>query len=386
MGRQPAVLAVASGYPSERFPHSGAFVHVLMRDMLREGARPTVLAPEKIVSLSTWRRGLGLAPSTETRDGVEIRRPRYLPLSNKLLPGGLSTYWWTVASFARAVTRDGGSVSPPPDLCYGHFLYPAGLAASRLARRLGVPAVVALGESAFDSYERHFGVERVRAALSRFDAIIAVSQTIRDRCVQRYGVPEGRVAVFPNGVDHDVFFPKDRVLARQGLGLPQDRPMVAFVGHFVERKGPLRVLEAIKSRPEIAAVFLGTGPMIPAGPQVLFSGVVPHDQVSNWLNAADVFVLPTLAEGSSNAVLEAMSCGIPVVTSDRPFNEGIVDESVGIPVEPADVPAIGAAIASLVDDAAKRKAMGLAALARAEGFRSRDRARRILDWLALICL
>jgi glycosyltransferase involved in cell wall biosynthesis len=140
-------------------------------------------------------------------------------------------------------------------------------------------------------------------------------------------------------------------------------------------------MEAIRSRPDIGVAFLGRGPQRPEGPQVLHAGAVPHEDVPLWLSAADLFVLPTLDEGCANALLEALACGLPVVSSDRPFNRAVVDESMARLVEPTDPAALGAAIAELVDQPALRATLGAAALAHAAGFRLERRAGRIVALL-----
>ena len=352
-----------------------------MRVMRSLGASPMVLAPEKRFPIPRWGRCARGAPAYEERDGVSIYHPRYLSFSNKKLPLAASTFRWTVSSFVKAVLRQARLLPTRPDICYGHFLYPSGLAASILGEHLGIPAVVALGESSFDHYEAHFGVDRVRADLARFARVVAVSEGIKERCSRRYGLPEDRIGVFPNAVDDGVFYPRPRDEMRRRYGLPVDRPIVSFVGHLVERKGPLRVVEAIRERPDIGAAFLGSGPQIPTGPQVLFQGAVPHQQVPELLSAADIFVLPTLAEGSPNAVLEAMACGLPVVSSDRPFNREILDESVAVLVDPMDTQELGKAICALVDNPDRRRLLGSAALQRAQAYTAVDRARQILHWL-----
>jgi glycosyltransferase involved in cell wall biosynthesis len=238
-----------------------------------------------------------------------------------------------------------------------------------------------LGESDFGRYETIYSRHNICQLLDRFTGVISNSPLITERCVERYGLPETRIRTFPNGVDGERFYPRNRDVARQRCRLPDDRPMVAFVGHFIERKGPLRVLEAIRSRPEIGAVFLGRGPQVPRGSQVLFQGEVTHEEVPIWLSAADLFVLPTLNEGCSNAILEALSCGLPVVSSDLPFNKGILDEQVSILVDSHNVEALGQAIFSLVDDHERRNAMGRAALRRAKAFSLTERAQKILAFL-----
>ena len=128
-------------------------------------------------------------------------------------------------------------------------------------------------------------------------------------------------------------------------------------------------------------MFLGYGPQVPTGPQVLFQGSVRHEEVATWLSAADLFVLPTLDEGCSNAVLEALSCGVPVVSSDLPFNHGILNEEVAVLVDPLDIEALREAIASLIDDPPRRERMSQAATSYSASFRLTDRARRIRAFL-----
>ncbi|MCH7564039.1 MAG: glycosyltransferase, partial [Gemmatimonadetes bacterium] len=153
------------------------------------------------------------------------------------------------------------------------------------------------------------------------------------------------------------FYPRPRAEMRRKLGLPMDRPIVAFTGHFHERKGPPRLLGAIRTRPEIGAVFLGSGPMTPKGAQVLFSGAVPHQEVPDWLGAADIFVLPTLAEGNCNAIMEAMACGLPVVASDSGEMPKVVGDA-GLIVPEGDAQALARALAALAESPERRRRIG----------------------------
>ena len=366
-------LLALCGYPSDARPTHQPFVRALLRALAGQGAEPSVLAPE-----SLWSRPR--APRYELRDGLPIRRPRFPSFSALPLPGVGSTRIWSDASYRRAALRASAGLGPF-DLCFAHFLYPHGLAAAEIAGRLRIPAVLSLGESSFRRYEVAYSVRTMAGLLARFAAIVANSPLIEAQLVERYLVPRDRIVVLPNGVDQRHFWPRDRAEARRRLGLPPSRPILAFVGHLNERKGPLRVLEAIRGRPEIGAVFLGRGPQRPAGAQVLHAGAVPPEDVPFWLSAADLFVLPTLDEGCSNALLEALACGLPIVTSDRPFNRAVVDESMALLVEPTAPAALSAAIAALVDRPELRAALGKAALAHAAAFRLERRASRILNLL-----
>ena len=379
-------LLTIGNYPSDNRPAHQVFVRALLREMVAMCVDVSVVAPEPMWNLVKAKTGFRLAPRFERRDGIPVHRPRYLTYSTIASSLGSGTRSWSVNAHVRAVLREAKKLSGPFDLCYGHFLYPQGFAAAEVGDALGIPAVVSLGESSFSRYENAFDRDDISRLLGRFAGVIANSPMIKEHCVQNYGLPEEKVRVFPNGVNEQHFYPRDRQLARQACGLPLDRPIVVFVGQLIERKGPLRVLEAIRSRPEIGAVFLGDGPQAPKGAQVLYQGSVPHEQIPLWLSAADMFVLPTLDEGCSNAILEALFCGLPVVSSDLPFNRGVIDEHVALLVDPRDVRALGQAIATLVDHPERRAEMSRAALRRSQSFHLADRASRILAFLQDIVL
>lgn len=374
-------LLAIGNYPSDTRPAHQVFVRALLLEMVSLGAEASVIAPEPLWNLARRDSGFRLAPRTETRDGISVHRPRYLTYSHVSLPVGGPTRSLSINAHVKTVRREARKLAGSFDICYGHFLYPHGLAAAEVGEAIEIPAVVSLGESSFERYGNDFDIARIGRLLERFSGVIANSPLLKDQCVESFCVKPERVHVFPNGVNEHVFYPRDRRLARRECGLPPDRIIVAFTGQLAERKGPLRVLEAVRARPEIGAIFLGAGPQKPSGAQVLHVGTVPHEQVPTWLSAADIFVLPTLAEGCSNAVLEALFCGLPIVSSDLAFNHGILDEDVAILVDPRDPRALSSAIAALAENPARREEMSRAALQRSQSYRLRDRAQAVLNFL-----
>ena len=120
---------------------------------------------------------------------------------------------------------------------------------------------------------------------------------------------------------------------------------------------------------------------IAADGQVLWNSSACQSKVLELLSACDVFVLPTLREGCCNAIIEAMACGLPIVSSDRAFNDDLLTDELSIRVDPMDVDAIRDAIIELRDNPTKREQMGVAALERAKLFDVNDRAKRILQFM-----
>ena len=369
------LTVVTANYPSAADPARGAFVATFVQQISRTDD-VTVIAPERIRLRSRRKRNGGQRPDESP---ARVLRPLYPSWSDKVLPGGFSTFRLTHRSFRRAAVRASRGLQRP-DIVHGHFLCPAGSSALALAESWSVPATVAVGESRPAYYEHHLGLELMRSLAQRFAGLVCVSEQNRDYVVERLGVQSDRVLLLRNAADTTRFYPRDREEMRRRLDLPQERPIVAFTGGFNENKGPLRVLEAVRRLPEAGAVFLGSGPLRPTGERVLFAGKVQHDAVPEWLSAADIFVLPTRAEGSSNAMAEAIACGLPVVASDLPSMRPLIGEDAGVLVEPDDVGALGDAIERILGDEELRAAMSAAALSRARSYTAADRVTRVAEW------
>ncbi len=375
------IWVVSNNYPTPHRPHIGTFVESVVAEWVRSGAQVGVIAPHPFWSPQTRRFVRGY-PDSPAGAEPPVLRPGYLSLSNLRL-GPISTRRLGLIPFTRAVRRAARRLPFRPDVVYGHFLFPSGHAAAELGHALGVPAVVAVGESHFTDYEREMGVAFCRRTAQRFQGIVSVSERNRAHCVESYGVSDARVLVAPNAVDSSRFRPPpDRAALRRRLGVPPDRSLAVFVGHFEERKGPLRLIEALADLPGLDLALLGEGPQTPKSDAIIFAGCVAPDEVPAWLGAADVFVLPTLEEGSPNAVVEALACGLPVVSSDIPALRETVNDDCAVLVEPRNPAALREAVAALLGDAERRASMGRAALARAGALTLEARSNRILAWLA----
>lgn len=363
-------------YPNTGHPQEGAFIAELIAQMRNCGASVDVVYPRSRFGRVTST----IDDQVASRHDPHIKTPLAMSFSDFRFGGGFSTFAATCWSFRRACRR-ALAQGELPALLYGHFLFPAGDAAGRIGEELRIPAVAALGESGFAQYESRLSKHVMAMAATRLSGIVAVSKKNQEYCESQLGVPSDKILLLPNAVNTDVFFPRGRVAAREKLGLPLRDTIVCFVGHFDERKGPHRLLEALGPLKSVRAVFLGQGALKPKGPNVLHADVVDHALIPLWLSAADVFVLPTRSEGSPNAVLEAMACGLPVITYDIPEMREICDTRTTILVRPDDSVALTAAIRSLADNSEQRAQMSDCALKRARSWTLRNRALKLLDWL-----
>jgi glycosyltransferase involved in cell wall biosynthesis len=166
----------------------------------------------------------------------------------------------------------------------------------------------------------------------------------------------------PNGLDIDVFKPRDQAAARELLGIPRESLVVLFLADWAgeRRKGFSLLVEALKNFREDSRVhFLTVGremPSIDLGPRVTsIASVTDDEKLSSIYSAADVFVLPSLQDNLPNTVLEALACGVPIVA----FDSGGVPEIVktgesGRLVPVGDVNGLAAAIAALLENKEER--------------------------------
>jgi teichuronic acid biosynthesis glycosyltransferase TuaC len=256
---------------------------------------------------------LAAVPRRETIEGIAVTHPRTL-----FVPRLAHVTWGPLyaASIAPALHRYRNKV----DVVLGSWAYPDGFAAVIAARLLGVPAVVKLHGSDINVIAKQPGPRRMlQWALPRAARVVAVSKALADE-VAELGVPRERIAVVMNGVDAELFKPRDRAAARAELGLAPG-PLAVYVGNLKPEKGVRELCAAwpsvVRALPDASLAIVGGGPLAGelGGPRVQLVGPQPLDRVPVWLAAADVLVLPSHVEGTPNVVLEALASGRRVVAS-----------------------------------------------------------------------
>jgi glycosyltransferase involved in cell wall biosynthesis len=292
---------------------------------------------------------LTTVPDHERIDGVAVEHPRFafVPKVGQAVAGPLY-----VASLARAALSRRGRV----DVVLGSWAYPDGFAAVVLAEMLGVPAVIKLHGSDMNVVARWRAPRRyLEWALPRAARVVAVSRQLATAAAALGAAPE-RIDVVPNGIDREVFMPRDRSDARAQLGLPQSGKVVLFVGHLTEPKGAGDLIRAFtlagEALPDTRLVMVGDGSGSEAcralaanlGERVSFVGAEPHERIPLWLAACDVLALPSWNEGMPNVVLEALACGRAVVASNVGGIPDVVDGSPHELVPPRDPAALALAL------------------------------------------
>jgi glycosyltransferase involved in cell wall biosynthesis len=266
------------------------------------------------------------------------------------------------------------------DLLHAHqALYPA-FAGVLAASRLGKPAIVKIANSGsrFDLNvlaRQAGGVGRLVAKnlAARASAFITLNDSITAD-LQQWNVPKSRIHQIPNGV----MVPSKKALkqlrARRTLHLPCERPILISVGSLQVKKNQTILIDALKEviQPNYdpLLLLLGDGNLREAlEQQVAQLGLTAHvkfcgrvSNVSDYLEAADIFVLPSLVEGLSNALLEAMSYGLPCIASDIAGNRRVIRGGEnGLLFASNDSLALSEAILALLSNAIEANRLGEAA-------------------------
>ncbi len=212
-------------------------------------------------------------------------------------------------------------------------------------------------------------------------AVAVVTNDLRNyHAAQAWWTPEAINVVY-NGVDGQEFSPQPQVrdTVRHRLGIPPNALVVGSVGRIVPLKDFMTLLKAaealVPETPSLYVLLVGSGAELPrlqsyvansrelAG-RVVFPGAV--DGVAELLNAMDIFVLPTLMEGMSNTLLEALAVGLPVVATRVGGNPEVVAEGeCGYLFPPQDVPELISQLRTLSRDSRLRADFGRAARERA---------------------
>lgn len=350
------IAVLTSLYPTSVRPLEGVFAERRWTRMQARGhalrvVQPLPLAPRRL-GPRRWTE-LGRTPGREERAGIPVERPRYLHLPGRALRNARAFS----ARGVRALLAGGR-----PDVVVADYAWPAAMAAEAL-RAAGVPFVVhGRGSDVLQVAGEAGLAEPLARCLRTAGHWCAVSRDLVRRMDELGGRP-GHGVLVPNGVDGELFAPRERAAARAALGLDPRAELVLVVGHLIERKDPLLALEAFgrlaRRRPAARLVLIGRGPLrarleerlagaAPAGTVRLVGEVAP-EELARWYAAANALLLCSRREGRPNVVLEALACGLPVLATPAGGTGELLDGLPGALCAERDPEALAAALARLLD-------------------------------------
>ena len=356
---KPKILVFSSLFPSQIRPNAGVFIRERMFRVHQEipiiVVSPVPWFPFQGL-LRYWRPHFRPQPCCyEEQQGIQVYFPRFFSI-----PGLLKSYdgfFMALGSLSTLI-----KLRKQFNIIDAHFAYPDGYAATLLGRWLKVPVTITLRGTEVPLSKLLGRKERMLTALKNTSRIFSVSDSLKQHVVS-IGVDPEKIRIVGNGIDLLKFFPLNRDIVRAELNIAKDAKVLISVGALVDRKGFHRVIALlptlVQQYPKL--LYLIVGGDSPEGniksrlqeqvktlkleDHVRFLGAYPSEQLKQPLSAADVFVLATANEGWANVFLEAMACGLPVITTDVGGNKEVVNSlELGIVVPFADPEALLSAL------------------------------------------
>lgn len=323
------VLVLSTLYPNAAGPRFGTFVARSIEALAKRGDwRVTMVNPIGLPPLALGRyRPLADLPEVAEEGGVTVHRPRFTLIPRIGARRNAAAIARAVLPLARRLHAES-----PFDLIDAQFFFPDGPAAAIIARELGLPlSIKARGSNISFWGEQDFARAQMLDAARSATGLLAVSRDLAGQ-MAAMGMDERKITVHYTGLDRDRFRPLEHTQLRRqlseelGFAMPDNAPLLASVGALIERKGQGIAIAALKDIPGARLVLVGKGDdearlralaaSEGVAERVFFAGSLDHDMMPLILSAADVMVLPTVAEELANAWVEALACGTPVVTTD----------------------------------------------------------------------
>ena len=338
------ILSVCTNYPSRNHPTLGLFVQRRLAAMSKL-AEIRVLVPKPVFPiLKPWTNDLSLE---EEKYCVDIRRMFYIPRIANQLNG-----MWMDHCVESWISMMPNCLSENIVLD-AHFGFPEGVGVWRVAQRRKLPFFITLRGLETDLFKVKSIRNQLVQALNSASGVIAVSESLKVTAVEN-GISESKIRVIGNGVDNTTFCPGSRTQSRSKLGIKDSAKLIVSVGTIRRLKGfdiLLKAVEHFQNDLDFRCVILGKVMEKPFQRMLLdriaalgmetrieLVGPKPSTEVVDWLRAADMFVLPTRREGCCNAVLEALSTGVPVITTPAGDNVKFIANGHNGFIVPHDAP------------------------------------------------
>jgi len=278
-------------------------------------------------------------------DNVRVYHPLYVNFPIPYIGKYLKRFWIYLEK--RAILKLLKTEKIKFNLIHAHYTWPTGAIAVELKKEFKVPVII--------TEHTHISLYK---ALKRKDPYYLQTWKSCDAIIRvnKKDVPlfkkfnENTVNI-PNGFDEKKFYSMKQEKCREKLNLPLDKKIILSVGNLIEVKGHKYAIEAmneiLRKRKDVLYIIGGSGPLreklqkqikdLGIQDCVKLIGFVPDDKINLWMNACDLFVLPSLSEGNPTVMFECLGCGKPFIgTKVGGEPEIITSEDYGYLVEPAN--------------------------------------------------
>jgi teichuronic acid biosynthesis glycosyltransferase TuaC len=366
------ILFVALSFPSPEFPHRSPFIKEQVRLLCEceQVNRVTVVSPTTFVPnfMGGFRRVSAQAALPRQyeliKNRCEVLFPRYIKA-----PGSVFLSW-TINQWCRIVERTVARFGKtnPISLIHANAGRVSSWAAICASQKYHLPCVTTYqGSEVHVTLAQHQkGWELCRDSFRLADLNLPVSRSL-ERILRSHAQPKGRCEVIFRGVDQTRFFPSSKLMPD---------PHVVFVGRIEEAKGVFDLLSAWTKVSHVCpnasltmigqdltgGRFLREARLAGVARSIKLTGAIPLQTVADLMRQSRIFCLPSHGEGTPNCVMEALSCGLPIVATDVGGIPDIVEHGKsGLLVNSGDVEGLADSLVCLLDDYNRCLDMGKAA-------------------------
>ncbi|MFH1787848.1 MAG: glycosyltransferase family 4 protein [Candidatus Altiarchaeota archaeon] len=282
------------------------------------------------------------------------------------------THAVTVLPALKRVVKEGGF-----DVVHSHNP-PAAFPAQIAANKNGVPHVTTMhgpwANVRLNPASRYLCSLLEARTLRDADYVTCDSRRLAHDVIDWYGIDDAKVYAIQNAVEGDVFTPNiaSKSVAREMLGIESEDRLVLYTGRFLVEKGVTYLMDAIDEVvaevDDVSFLLVGGGyderavekslAGIKSRDKVITIPYVKYESMPYTYLASDVLVQPSLAEGLSRSILEAMACGLPIIATDVGGNPELVSSENGVLVKPRSAGDIAGAVKTVLSDEGLRARMG----------------------------
>ncbi|TCS83366.1 glycosyltransferase family 4 protein [Tepidibacillus fermentans] len=363
------ILVISHMYPSNFNMTSGIFVHEQVKTLVRQGHEVKVIspipwAPFPFNQLSKKWNQYSKIPRKSQIDGIEVFYTRYLNLPHSYLFEYYGDFFYLGMKNVIAKLYQ----TFPFELIHAHVALPDGVAAIKLKEKFHVPFVVTIhGQDLQHTIYRNKKCKaKITETFQKADKIILVSSKLKRIADQEIGYSSKSVVIH-NGMN------LEKISSTHSKKIPSNERMILSVSNLYPSKGidlNLYAVSKLKNKyPNLKYYIVGDGPErdrlrklaedLQIKEHVKFLGRLPHEKALEYMQACEIFSLPSWKEGFGIAYIEAMAFGKPVIGVVGEGIEDVIQQGVtGVLVKPKDVESLVKALDDLLSDPTKGEEMG----------------------------